>query len=60
MGMRRDIWYFLFALGAALFSWPFMGIFRDRLIPYLFIAWLLFIGLVCVTAILSGRGEGDR
>jgi hypothetical protein len=58
--MRRDIWIFLFVLGLMFFSWPFMSIFRGSLIPYLFIIWLLFIALICITAIFSDKDEGER
>lgn len=57
--MSKDIWVFLFGLGLALFSWPIMSIFRGRLIPYLFLAWLLFIGLLWI-AITFERDKGER
>jgi hypothetical protein len=58
--MRRDIWISLFVLGLMFFSWPFMSIFKGTLIPYLFIIWLIFIALICITAIFSGKDEGER
>ncbi len=58
--MRRDIWISLFVLGLMFFSWPFMSIFKGSLIPYLFIIWLIFIALICITAIFSGKDEGER
>lgn len=56
--MRRDIWFFLFALGLAFFGWPLLSIFKDSLIPYLFIIWLVFIALVGVAAMFPERKEG--
>ncbi len=58
--MRRDIWFFLFLIGAALFSWPLISIFKTSIIPYLFIVWLLFIMLIRVFVALSEKEEGDR
>jgi hypothetical protein len=58
--MRRDIWIFLFILGLMFFSWPLISIFKGSLIPYLFIIWLLFIALICITAIYSEKDEGER
>jgi hypothetical protein len=53
---RRDIWIFIFALGAVLFSWPFLSLFRYALGMYLFIAWLLFITLIFMTTVFSDKG----
>jgi hypothetical protein len=58
--MRRDIWIFLFALGLMFFSWPLMSIFKGSLIPYLFIIWLVFIALICITAFFSERDEDEE
>jgi hypothetical protein len=58
--MRRDIWIFLFVLGLMFFSWPLMSIFKGSLIPYLFIAWLIFIAFICITAIFSERDEDEE
>jgi hypothetical protein len=58
--MRRDIWIFLFVLGLMFFSWPLMSIFKGSLIPYLFISWLVFIALICITAIFSERDEDEK
>ena len=43
-----------------LFSWPLMSIFKGSLIPYLFVIWLVFIALICVTAIFSERDEDEK
>lgn len=56
--MRRDIWYFIFALGAILFTWPILSIFKDSLPAYFFIIWLVYIILVFVTAKFSEREDG--
>ncbi|GAB4389422.1 MAG: hypothetical protein Kow0025_14640 [Thermodesulfovibrionales bacterium] len=56
--MRRDISVFLFVLGLLLFNWPLMGIFKSGGVSlYLFISWAVFIGLVFVTASLSGKED---
>lgn len=55
---KNEIWVFLFAIGAMLFSWPLMSIFKDDLIPYLFVVWLLFIAITAVTSIFSERDGG--
>lgn len=54
--MKRDIWYFVFALGVMLFTWPILSIFKDRMPAYLFISWLVFIILIYIT---SRSSEGD-
>lgn len=56
--MRRDVWFFLFMLGLAFFSWPILSIFKNSLILYLFIAWLVFIILIRVIELFSEREEG--
>ena len=55
--MRRDLWLFLFVLGAAFFSWPILSIVKDGLVLYLFIVWLVFIGLIRIAAIFSEKEE---
>lgn len=57
---KKEIWFFLFMIGLLLFSWPFMSIFKDRLIPYLFAAWLLFISIIGITSTFSERDGGER
>lgn len=57
---KNEIWFFLFMLGLLLFSWPFMSIFEDRLIPYLFTAWLFFISVIGITASIPERDGGER
>lgn len=54
--MRKDIWYFLFALGVIFFTWPVLSIFRDNLPSYFFIIWLVYIILVYLTS-KSSEGE---
>jgi hypothetical protein len=56
--MKRDIWIALFALGLLLFGWPFLNIFHDLLPYYLFLAWLLFIGLIYLASRSSDREDG--
>jgi hypothetical protein len=56
--MRRDVWIFLFVLGALFFSWPIMSIFENSLVISLFIIWLLFIVCIFITSIFSEREDG--
>ncbi len=56
--MRRDVWIFLFVLGALFFSWPIMSIFGDSLVSSLFVIWLLFIVCIFITSISSEREDG--
>jgi hypothetical protein len=56
--MKRDIWVFLFGLGVLLFGGPFLYIFRDSLTYYLFIIWLVFIGLIFLASNYSKREDG--
>jgi hypothetical protein len=56
--MKRDIWVFLFGLGVLLFNGPFLSLFRDSLTYYLFIIWLVFIGLIFLASNYSKREDG--
>lgn len=56
--MKRDIWIFLFVLGVLFFSWPIMSIMKDSLAISLFVIWLVFIVLIFITSIFSGREGG--
>jgi hypothetical protein len=56
--MRRDVWIFLFVLGALFFSWPIMSIFENSLVLSLFVIWLLFIVCIFITSIFSEREDG--
>jgi drug/metabolite transporter (DMT)-like permease len=57
--MKRDIWVVLFSLGILLFSWPFLFIFRDSLTYYLFIIWLVFIGLIFLASTSNSEDGGN-
>ena len=57
--MRRDIWIFLIVIGILFFSWPIMSIFRDSLITYLFVLWIVFIALIFVISLFSEREDGN-
>jgi hypothetical protein len=56
--MRKDIWYFIFAFGVLLFTWPILSIFRDSLPAYFFIIWLVYIVIIFVTSKSSDREDG--
>jgi hypothetical protein len=56
--MKRDIWIALFFLGLLLFGWPLLNIFHESLPYYLFIAWLVFIGLIFLASRSAEREEG--
>jgi hypothetical protein len=56
--MRRDIWYFIFALGVILFTWPILSIFKDSLPAYFFIIWLVYIIIIFITTKSSKREDG--
>lgn len=56
--MRRDVWIFLFVLGALFFSWPIMSIFEGSLVLSLFVIWLVFIVCIFITSIFSEREDG--
>ena len=58
--MKREIWVFLFFLSLLLFNWPFINIFRSSLSSYLFVVWLLCIGLVYFFTAFLDEDEGDR
>ena len=56
--MKRDIWIFLFGMGMLLFGWPFLLIFKNNLILYLFVAWIIFIGLIYLASKYPKREDG--
>ena len=56
--MRRDLWFFIFALGVILFTWPVLTIFENSLPAYFFISWFVYIILVFVTVKFSEREDG--
>lgn len=58
--MKRDIWVFLFGLGILFFGWPFLSIFHDGLTYYLFIVWIVFIGLLFLASRHSNREDGGN
>lgn len=43
---NTEIWIFIFILGLLGLNWPFLEIFRTEVTTYLFVFWLVFIGLV--------------
>ena len=56
--MKRDIWIALFCFGCLLFGWPLLNIFHNDLPYYLFIVWILFIGLIFLASRSSERDDG--
>ncbi len=58
--MMREIWIFLFFLGLILFGWPFMSIFSNNLVAYLFSAWLVLIILIFVLTVYTKKGDNGR
>ena len=46
-------------IGILFFSWPIMSIFRDSLTTYLFVIWIIFIGLIFVISQFSKREDGN-
>ena len=57
--MKRDIGVFLFCLGILLFSWPFLSIFENSLTYYLFIIWIVFIGLMFLASTSKQEDGGN-
>lgn len=53
---NKDVWAYLFALGAVGFSWPFLGIFDTALPYYLFGIWA---ALIFVVALVASRREDE-
>ncbi len=58
--MKRDIWVFLFCIGILLFCGPFLNIFRNSLTYYLFIIWIVFIGLIFLASARAEREDGGN
>ncbi|MCL4490668.1 MAG: hypothetical protein M1510_02025 [Nitrospirae bacterium] len=51
---NAELWVFIFLLGLLGLNWPIIEIFHIDVIMYLFVFWLLFIGLVAYAAHKSG------
>ena len=58
--MKKDISIFLFMIGLLLFSWPFINIFHGNLSTYLFVAWILFIGMILAATLFGDREGGGN
>jgi hypothetical protein len=58
--MKRDVWVFLFCLGLLLFFGPFLKIFHSSLAYYLFVIWIVFIGLIFLASTFAGRDDGGN
>ncbi|NOY64418.1 MAG: hypothetical protein GXO97_03345 [Nitrospirae bacterium] len=57
--MNKAIWIFLFAIGIILFNWPFISIFTETQIYYLFVVWFLFIlSLFLITYYIKKEDRG--
>jgi hypothetical protein len=55
---RKEIWLFIALASLFLFNWPFLEMFRQSVVAYLFGVWALFIILA---GVLAGRDEdADR
>lgn len=58
--MKPDLLIFLFFIGFTIFNWPFLMIFGHHLETYLFLAWILFIGLIFLASFQSERDDGGN
>jgi len=58
--MRRDVLLFLFFIGILVFNGPFLVIFSHNLASFLFLSWILFIGLIFVASFRSEREDGGN
>jgi hypothetical protein len=58
--MKPDLLVFLFFVGFIIFNWPFLMIFSHHLDTYLFLAWILFIGLIFLASFRSERDDGGN
>ncbi len=57
--MSKGIWIFLFTIAVTLFNWPFISIFKETQIYYLFAIWFLFIlSIFLVTYYFREDGGG--
>ena len=55
----KELWAFLFLVGALLFNWPFLNIFNMSLPYYLFGLWGVFIALVAFL-ISADKGRSGK
>ncbi len=54
---NKEIWLFIALASLFLFNWPFLEMFRQSVVAYLFGVWGLFILLA---GVLAGREDADR
>jgi hypothetical protein len=56
---KRELWFFIFLIGALLFNWPLLDIFSLSLEYYLFGVWGAFIVLVGIFISVRRRRKTD-
>lgn len=54
---NTEIWVFIFSLGLLSLNWPFLEIFYTKVVAYLFVTWILFIGLIAFAAHKTAGGN---
>lgn len=53
----KDLWVFLFFLGAVLFGWPIISMFGHHVAYYFFSAWIILIVLIFLAARVDIKRE---
>ena len=54
---RKELWIFLFFLGALALNWPLLAIFGSHLPTYLFTIWISLIAAIFLFVNNSGKEE---
>lgn len=54
---RKELWIFLFFLGALALNWPLLAIFGSHLPTYLFSAWISLIAAIFFFSKPGKEGE---
>lgn len=49
----KEVWIFIFLVGVLGFSWPIIEIMHTMVSLYLFIFWIILIGVVALLSLLS-------
>jgi hypothetical protein len=52
---NTELWVFIFLLGLFGLNWPIIEIFHINIVMYLFVFWILFIGLVAYASLRNGK-----
>ncbi len=57
---NTELWVFIFIIGILGLNWPLLEIFHIEVVTYLFVFWILLIGLVAFASRKNGKWEANN